>query len=130
MLLAATLFWLTAPATQRRFVLVDTTDMTHRGFLPLIYHGRPLPDVIQDVRPYTRRRIRVDASVAEFQYSGIVKQEDVDAWLRDLAAIYPLDVIDCRAIGSRRVPACADPELIIIRSRFLFPREILRSAMR
>jgi len=99
--------------------------------VPLIYHGRPLPEVIEDIQPYTRRHIVVDAAAAEFQYSGIVKQEDVDAWIRDLPAIYPVTVIDCRSTRYRvDLPACADPTLIVIRSRQNLFQNSLRSALR
>jgi hypothetical protein len=99
--------------------------------VPLIYHGRPLPEVIEDIQPYTRRRILIDAAAAEFQYSGIVKQEDVEAWIRDLPAIYPVAVIDCQTSKSRaNVYACADPTLIVIRSRLNLYQNSLRSALR
>jgi len=99
--------------------------------VPLIYHGRPLPEVIEDIQPYTRRRIVIDAAAAEFQYSGIVKQEDVEAWIRDLPAIYPVAVIDCQTSRSRtRLYACADPTLIVIRSRLNLYQNSLRSARR
>lgn len=99
--------------------------------VPLIYHGRPLPEVIEDIQPYTRRHIVIDAAAAEFQYSGIVKQEDVDAWIRDLPAIYPVTVIDCRSTRYRvDLPACTDPALIVIRSRLNLFQNSLRSALR
>jgi hypothetical protein len=99
--------------------------------VPLIYHGRPLPEVIEDIQPYTRRRIVIDAAAAEFQYSGIVKQEDVDAWISDLPAIYPVTVIDCRTARYRvDLPGCADPTLIVIRSRLNLYQNSLRSALR
>jgi hypothetical protein len=99
--------------------------------VPLVYHGRPLPEVIEDIQPYTRRRIVVDAAAAEFQYSGIVKQEDVDAWIRDLPAIYPVTVIDCHRTRYRiDLPACTDPTLIVIRSRLNLYQNSLRSALR
>ena len=99
--------------------------------VPLIYHGRPLPEVIEDIQPYTRRHIIIDAAAAEFQYSGIVKQEDVDAWIRDLPAIYPVTVIDCRSARYRiDLPACTDPTLIVIRSRLNLYQNSLRSALR
>jgi hypothetical protein len=101
------------------------------SFLPLVYHGRPLPEVIQDIQPYTRRRILVDAAAAEFQYSGIVKQEDVEAWIRDLPAIYPVVVIDCQTSKSRgELYACTDPTLLVIRSRLNLYQNSLRSALR
>ena len=101
------------------------------GLVPLIYHGRPLPEVIEDIQPYTRRRILIDAAAAEFQYSGIVKQEDVDAWIRDLPAIYPVAIIDCQTSKSRAdFYACTDPTLIVIRSRLNLYQNSLRSALR
>ena len=101
------------------------------GLVPLIYHGRPLPEVIEDVQRYTRRRIMIRADMRTFQYSGIVKPEDVDAWIQDLPAIYPVEVIDCRTYGRRgEMSACIDPELIVIRSRLELHRNDLRSALR
>ena len=102
------------------------------GLVPLIYHGRPLPEVIEDVQRYTRRRIMIRADMRTFQYSGIVKPEDVDAWIQDLPAIYPVEVIDCRIYGKRGglMSACADPEFIVIRSRLELHRNDLRSALR
>lgn len=99
--------------------------------VPLVYHGRPLPQVIEDIQPYTRRRIVIDAAAAEFQYSGIVKQEDVDAWIRDLPAIYPVTVIDCQTAKNRAdISACTEPTLIVIRSRSDLHQNSLRSAWR
>ena len=94
-------------------------DAWYEGSLvPLVYHGRPLPEVIEDVQRYVHRRIRVDAVAAGFQFSGIVKLEDVDAWLRDLPTIYPLEVVDCHTTGFRQeISACVDPQLLLIRSR-------------
>jgi ferric-dicitrate binding protein FerR (iron transport regulator) len=101
------------------------------GLVPLIYHGRPLPEVIEDVQRYMRRRIMIRADMRAFQYSGIVKPEDVDAWIQDLPAIYPVEVIDCRTYGKRgEMSACIDPELIVIRSRLELHRNDLRSALR
>ena len=98
-------------------------------FVPLVYHGRPLPEVIEDVQRYMHRRIRVDAVAAEFQYSGIVKVEDVEAWLRDLPTIYPLEVVDCHSTGPRReISACIDPQVLLIRSRTDLPQNGLRTA--
>jgi transmembrane sensor len=95
-----------------------TAAWTEGHLVPLIYHGRPLRELIEDIQPYTRRRITIDPAAADFHYSGIVKQEDVDAWIRDLSAIYPIDVIDCRTlIGSGDIRGCSDPEGVLIRSR-------------
>ena len=101
------------------------------GLVPLIYHGRPLPEVLEDVQRYTQRRIMIRADMRTFQYSGIVKPEDVDAWIQDLPAIYPVEVIDCRTYGRRgEMSACVDPLLIVIRSRLELHRNDLRSALR
>jgi hypothetical protein len=101
------------------------------GLVPLVYHGRPLPEVIEDIQRYTRRRITIDAAVADLQYSGIVKLEDVDAWIRDLPAIYPVEIIDCQTSRNRSdTSACTDPGLIVIRSRLDLHQNGLRSALR
>jgi transmembrane sensor len=95
-----------------------TAAWTEGDLVPLIYHGRPLPEVIEDIQPYTRHRITIDPAAADFQYSGIVKQEDVDAWIRDLSAIYPVEVIDCHAFNaSDDIRGCLNPEGVFIRSR-------------
>jgi len=52
------------------------------GLVPLIYHGRPLPEVLEDVQRYTQRRIMIRADMRTFQYSGIVKPEDVEIIIR------------------------------------------------
>jgi ferric-dicitrate binding protein FerR (iron transport regulator) len=101
------------------------------GLLPLIYHGRPLPEVLEEIQRYTQRRIMIRADMRTFQYSGIVKLEDVDAWIQDLPAIYPVEVIDCQTYGRRgEMSACVDPLLIVIRSRLELHRNDLRSALR
>lgn len=99
--------------------------------VPLIYHGRPLPQVIEDIQPYIHRRIVIEPGAAGLQYSGIVKQEDVDAWIRDLPAIYPVAIIDCQTSKGRAdLYACTDPTLIVIRSRLNLYQNSLRSALR
>ena len=99
------------------------------SLVPLVYHGRPLSEVIEDIRRFTRRPIRIDSTVYGFQYSGIVKLQDVDAWIRDLPAIYPVEIIDCRASGARlTTTSCADSQLIVIRSRLNLHQNVLRSA--
>ena len=101
------------------------------SLVPLVYHGRPLPEVIEDIQRFTRRRIMIDSTVSAYQYSGIVKLEDVDAWIRDLPAIYPVEIIDCRASGARlETSSCADAQLIFIRSRLDLHQNVLRSALR
>lgn len=103
----------------------------YRGnLIPRVYHGRPLLEVIQDLRRYVRRRIVLDPTAAGFQYSGIVKLEDVDAWLRDLPTIYPLEIVDCHTAGFRNeISACADSQLLLIRSRIEIRPSPLRTAL-
>jgi hypothetical protein len=117
--------------------MVSLTDARARsgwgaeGLMPLVYHGRPLPEVIEDVQRYTHRRIMIRTDMRTFQYSGIVKPEDVDAWIQDLPAIYPVEVIDCRTYGKRgEMSACINPEFVVIRSRLELHRNELRSALR
>jgi transmembrane sensor len=92
---------------------------TEGSLLPLIYHGRPLPEVIEDVQRYSRRRILLDPDLADLRFSGIVLR--VDGWLRDLPEIYPVEVIDCHT-SPQSVPECSDPERVFIRARWR-PRE-------
>lgn len=94
-----------------------TAAWTEGSLVPLIYHGRLLPEVIEDVQRYSRRRIFLDPAAAELRFSGIVIQGDVEAWISDLPMIYPLEVIDCRG-SNTHAPECSDPERIFIRSRF------------
>jgi ferric-dicitrate binding protein FerR (iron transport regulator) len=83
---------------------------------------RTLQEVIDEVQMYSRRRMMVDPAAADLQYTGIVIQEDVDAWIRDLLTIYAdVDVFDC-GTSKHNISGCADPERIIIRSR-LNPRD-------
>jgi len=98
--------------------------------VPLIYRGRALQEVIDEVQPYTRRRIMVDPQAADLQYTGIVDQENVEAWVRDLPLIYPdVDVVDCRK-STYPVPGCFDPDRIVIRSRFSPLQNAQQSALR
>ena len=98
--------------------------------VPLIYRGRTLQEVIDEVQMYSRRRIIVDPAAADLQYTGIVIQEDVDAWIRDLPTIYPdVDVIDCRT-SKHHIPGCSDPERIVIRLRLIPNNDSQQSALR
>jgi transmembrane sensor len=89
---------------------------TEGTLVPLIYHGRLLPEVIEDVQRYSRRRILLDPAAGDLRFSGIVIQGDVEAWVRELPMIYPVEVIDCRE-SQTHAPECSDPERIYIRSR-------------
>jgi transmembrane sensor len=105
------------PTAPRRADPHITAAWTEGRLVPLVYRSRPLPEVIEDIQPYTRRRIVIDSTVAGLRYTGIVKQEDADAWLHDLVTIYPVEVIDCRLPASRAaVRGCTRPEYVVIRS--------------
>jgi transmembrane sensor len=94
-----------------------TAAWTEGHLVPLIYRGRLLTDVMADIQPYTRRRIMVDPAAADLHYTGVIVQENIEAWIRDLPMIYPeVEVIDCHT-SKRHVPGCLDPERIVIRSR-------------
>jgi ferric-dicitrate binding protein FerR (iron transport regulator) len=97
---------------------------------PLIYRGCPLHKVIDGVQPYTQRPITIDSVAADLRYTGIIIQNGIDAWIRDLPLIYPdVDVIDCR-LPQHHFTACMDPNRLIIRSRLSLHPESLQSAMR
>jgi len=131
---AGSTLWLSALVGAGAWLLLESAALGaayHSPLIPLVYHGRPLPQVIEDIQPYTHRRILIEPGAAGFQYSGIVKQEDVDAWVRDLPAIYPVAIIDCQtAKGRADLYSCADPSLIVIRSRLNLYQNSLRSAQR
>lgn len=99
-----------------------TAAWSEGHLVPLIYRGRTLQEVIDEVQSYSRRRIMVDPAAADLEYTGIVSPEDVDAWIRDLPSIYPnVDVIDCRT-SQQHSPGCLDADRIVIRLR-LNPRQ-------
>ena len=90
----------------------------------LIYHGRPLSEVIEDVQRYFARPILLDPAAANLRYSGSVIQQHVDEWIRGLSDIFPVDIVDCRALsrtspGDRPPPSpCRDAaDRVLIRSR-------------
>jgi ferric-dicitrate binding protein FerR (iron transport regulator) len=91
----------------------------------LIYFGRPLGEVIEDVQRYSSRRIVLDPDAALRLYSGSVVQKHIDQWIRGLSNVFPVEIVDCRvlqeSIGSATadvISSCAsDPDHILIRSR-------------
>jgi transmembrane sensor len=84
----------------------------------LIYHARPLTEVIEDVQRYYSRPMLLDPAAADLQYSGSVMQRHVDQWIRGLSEVFPVETIDCRDQGVEGVSACAkNPDRILIRSR-------------
>jgi transmembrane sensor len=91
----------------------------------LIYFGRPLGEVIEDVQRYTPRRIVLAPDASLHLYSGSVLQQHLDQWIRGLSQVFPLEIVDCRnlqeSIGSETddiIRSCAsDSSRILIRSR-------------
>jgi transmembrane sensor len=92
----------------------------------LIYHGRPLAEVIEDVQRYSPRPVLLDPAVADLQYSGSVLQTHVEEWIRGLPEVFPVKVIDCRAASRASgqatstpvTPACAhNSDRILVKSR-------------
>jgi transmembrane sensor len=91
----------------------------------LIYFGRPLGEVIEDVQRYSVRRIVIDQDAAIRLYSGSVVQQHIDQWIRGLSQVFPVEIIDCRAlqesigrdIAEVRSSCTSDPSRILIRSR-------------
>jgi ferric-dicitrate binding protein FerR (iron transport regulator) len=90
----------------------------------LVYFGRPLGEVIEDVQRYSARHIDIDPGAAAAVYSGSVVQQHVDQWIRGLSEVFSVDVIDCRrsqeSVSNRaevRSWCTADPDRILIRSR-------------
>jgi transmembrane sensor len=69
----------------------------------LVYRGRPLYEVIEDVQRYTTRHIVLDPTAGDFLYSGTLFERDVDQWLGALPKILPVEVIH------------SSPDLIVIR---------------
>lgn len=118
-----------ASAPRRADPLI-TVAWSEGHLLPLIYRGRMLQEVIDEIQPYSRRRIMVDPAAADLEYTGIVSPEDVDAWIRDLPSIYPnVDVIDCRT-SKQHSPGCLDADQVVIRLRLNPHQESLESALR
>lgn len=91
----------TASAAQR----TDTHLATLWTEGSLAYRGRPLREVIEDVQRYSTRRIMLDPNVADLQYTGTFVQRDADQWVRGLARIFPVEVVE------------AAPNIVVIRSR-------------
>jgi len=91
----------------------------------LVYFGRPLGEVLEDIQRYTFRRLNVDAHDALLLYSGSVLQQHIDEWIRGLPHVFPVQVVDCHnlqeSLGTEIedvTRACAsDPDRILIRPR-------------
>jgi transmembrane sensor len=89
----------------------------------LLYHGRLLSEVIEDVQRYSPRPILLDPAVADLRYSGSVIQQHVDQWIHRLSDIFPVEIVDCRELSQTPSaegvpPSClAAPDRILIRSR-------------
>lgn len=61
----------------------------------LIYYGRPLAEVVEDVERYSAHQVILDAKVAGLLYSGSVLQTGVDQWIRGLPEIFPVKILNC-----------------------------------
>ena len=61
----------------------------------MIYFGRPLAEVIEDVQRYSTHQIVLDGRAGELRFSGSVLQAEVEQWVRGLARIFPVEVLDC-----------------------------------
>ncbi len=89
----------------------------------LLYHGRLLSEVIEDVQRYSARPILLDPAVADLRYSGSVIQQHVDQWIHGLSDIFPVEIVDCLALSQTAsaeavLPSCRSaPDRILIRSR-------------
>jgi len=90
----------------------------------LIYHGRLLSEVIEDVQRYSERPILLDPAAANLRYSGSVIQQHVDQWIRGLSDIFPLEIVDCRELtrtsptDQSLPPPCRDAaDRVLIRAR-------------
>jgi ferric-dicitrate binding protein FerR (iron transport regulator) len=90
----------------------------------LLYHGRLLSEVIEDVQRYSARPILLDPTIANLRYSGSVIQSHVDQWMHALSDIFPVEIIDCRALSQTSSgdppvpPPCHDDaDRVLIRSR-------------
>ena len=89
----------------------------------LIYHARPLAEVIEDVQRYFPRHIVVNPGVGALSYSGTVGQRFVDEWIRGLSQIFPLEIFDCQmlqestsATAEGRSMCASNPDAILIRA--------------
>jgi transmembrane sensor len=53
-----------------------------------------LREVVQVVNRYSRRTITVDESSGEQIFTGVVLQNQIDAWIRRLPDIYPVEILE------------------------------------
>jgi len=62
----------------------------------LVYHSRPLAEVLEDVQRYSTRPIYLDPAAGDLQFTGSVLQSYINDWLRGLASVYAVRVVDCQ----------------------------------
>jgi transmembrane sensor len=91
----------------------------------LIYHGRPLSEVIEDVQRYFARPILLDPAAANLRYSGSVIQQHIDQWIHGLSDIFPVEIVDCRELS----PASSDDRPLPLPCRDAADRVLIRSRM-
>ena len=69
-----------------------------------VYEEKPLEEIVEDVRRYFPRPLELDPSVAQLRYTGLVRQDGLENWVKNLPMIFPV-VID------------STPHSVVIRSR-------------
>lgn len=77
--------------SQARSADLSAAEEWTRG--ELVYRGRPLGEIVQDVERYSGLQITVDPQSAELEYSGTIVQSHIDDWLRRLPEIFPVRVV-------------------------------------
>jgi len=58
----------------------------------LMFHDQPLRYVVEAVDRYSSRKIAVTPSAGALRFSGIIHEDEVNAWLQGLAKIFPIAV--------------------------------------
>lgn len=72
----------------------------------LEFVGEPLAVVVDSVNRYSRRPVRLDGTdVAGLSFTGTVRTDEIDSWLRALPQVFPLQV----EMGEHAVTLSASP---------------------
>jgi len=74
----------------------------------LQFDHEPLRYVVQAVNRYSPRKIQLDQPSGELLYTGLVFQDEIDAWIRGLENIFPVIVVrkgERVCVRSRQTPA-------------------------
>ena len=79
----------------------------------LQYDRENLRHVFADVNRYWNRQIIYDPQTGDLMYTGDVLQDDIDAWVRNLHVIFPVEVVDTDSahvlVRIHREPAPREP---------------------